>query len=117
MKIMKRVLLLLLLATSSLSFSQKNFNLTVGSEFLNFTQKNYIVDSNYKLNDKSYLSSWSSYATGRGVEIGGNYFVSQNLINFKYKKSTLSSGYQFLNLGLQNIKRHSFVVRVNYKLF
>ncbi len=114
---MKKIVLVLVLTTSSLVFSQKNFSLNVGGELLNFKQRSYIVDSNYKLSEKTYLSSWSSYATGRDFEIGGNYFVSQNLINFKYKKSTLSSGYQFLNLGLQNIKRHSFVVRVNYKLF
>ena len=113
---MKKMVLVLVLTTSPLVFSQKNFSLTIGGELLNFEQRSYIVDSNYKLSEKTYLSSWSSYATGRGFEIGGNYFVSQNLINLKSKNATFSSGYQFLNLGLQNIKKHSFVVRVNYKL-
>jgi len=116
---MRKVLISILILVSSIALGQDKFSMTVGSELMNFERQNFIIDTNYKLGDKASLSSWSSYATGRDAQMGGNYIVSANLINFKSNENrmTYSTGYQFLSIPLQNINRHSFVIKVSYKLF
>ena len=116
---MKKVLLSVLILVSTIALGQDKFSMTVGSELMNFERQNFIIDTSYKLGDRTSISSWSMYATGRDEQMGGNYIVSANLINFKSKnyRATYSTGYQFLSIPLHNVNRHSFVIRASYKLF
>ena len=63
----------------------------------NFNQYNYTLDVNYRITDRTSLSSWNTITSGRTAEQGFDYSVVSALINFKSKdyEETLSFGYSY----------------------
>ena len=113
---MKRLSLLLIMITLNLT-GQEKFTTYFEATSLNVEQNNFTLDSRLSLGGGSSITSWNSYATGRTLEMGSNYFVSSTLLNFQINKTVLSVGHNLLVVPYYNTNRNSFVIRLRTKLF
>lgn len=85
----------------------------------NFNQYNYTLDVNYRITDRTSLSSWNTITSGRTAEQGFDYNVVSALINFKSKdyEKTLSFGYSRNELMSYDVIQNFFVVKLRVRLF
>ncbi len=97
---MKKILITLVILFAWQSQAQESRLQAFGEvTAFNFQQFQYTLDANYRISDRTSVSSWNTVTSGRTEQQGFNYSVFSALFNMKGKdfNQTLSVGYGVMN--------------------